>query len=81
MPPQILTDPVIKRPEIALYDLNKKIYDVQEKQLKTAYLPKFDAFVQGAYGRPTLNFIDDNFGGWVYRWCAYDLESRKSLHN
>ncbi len=64
MPPQILPDPVIKRPEIALYDLNKKIYDVQEKQLKTAYLPKFDAFVQGAYGRPTLNFIDDNFGGW-----------------
>ena len=64
MPPQILTDPVIKRPEIALYDLNKKIYDVQEKQLKTAYLPKFDAFIQGAYGRPTLNFIDDNFGGW-----------------
>jgi outer membrane protein TolC len=64
MPPQILTDPVIKRPEIALYDLNKKIYDVQEKQLKTAYLPRFDAFVQGAYGRPTLNFIDNHFGGW-----------------
>jgi hypothetical protein len=32
--------------------------------LKIAYLPRFDAFVQGAYGRPTLNFIDDNFGGW-----------------
>ena len=64
MPPQILPDPVIKRPEIALYDLNKIIYDVQEKQLKTAYLPRFDAFIQGAYGRPTLNFIDDNFGGW-----------------
>lgn len=64
MPPQILPDPVIKRPEIALYDLNKIIYDVQEKQLKTAYLPRFNAFIQGAYGRPTLNFIDDNFGGW-----------------
>ncbi len=64
MPPQILTDPVIKRPEIALYDLNRKIYDVQEKELKTIYLPKFDAFLQGAYGRPTLNFIDNNFGGW-----------------
>ena len=64
MPPQILPDPVIKRPEIALYDLNKIIYDVQEKQLKTAYLPRFDAYIQGAYGRPTLNFIDDDFGGW-----------------
>jgi outer membrane protein TolC len=64
MPPEILPDPVIKRPEIALYDLNKKIYDVQEKQLKTDYLPRFDAFLQGAYGRPTLNFIDNDFGGW-----------------
>ena len=64
MPPQVLPDPVIKRPELTLYDLNKKIYDVQERQLKTAYLPKFDAFLQGAYGRPTLNFIDDDFGGW-----------------
>jgi outer membrane protein TolC len=64
MPPQVVTDVVIKRPELVMYELNKKIYDVQERQLKTAYLPKFDAFLQGAYGRPTLNFIDDDFGGW-----------------
>src|SRR5450432_34723 len=64
MPPQILTDPTIKRPELLLYDLNKKFYDIQDQQLKTAYLPRFDAFVQGAYGRPTLNFIDNDFGAW-----------------
>ena len=64
MPPQIVTDPIIKRPELLLYDLNKKLYDVQDQQLKTAYLPKFDAFLQGAYGRPTLNFIDNDFGAW-----------------
>ena len=64
MPPQVVTYPEIKRPELILYDLNKKIYDVEDKQLKTAYLPRFDAFVQGAYGRPTLNFIDNDFGGW-----------------
>jgi outer membrane protein TolC len=64
MPPQILTDPTIKRPELTLYDLNKKIYDIQDQELKTAYLPKFDAFLQGAYGRPTLNFIDNDFGAW-----------------
>jgi hypothetical protein len=40
------------------------MYDIQEKQLKTDYLPKFDAFLQGAYGRPTLNFIDNDFGAW-----------------
>ncbi len=64
MPPQIVTDPTIKRPELTLYDLNKKIYDIQDQELKTTYLPKFDAFLQGAYGRPTLNFIDDDFGAW-----------------
>jgi outer membrane protein TolC len=64
MPPHIVTDPTIKRPELQLYDLNKKVYDIQNQQLKTAYLPKFDAFVQGAYGRPTLNFIDNDFGAW-----------------
>jgi outer membrane protein TolC len=64
MPPPIVTDPAIKRPELQLYDLDKKIYDVQDQQLKTAYMPKFDAFLQGAYGRPTLNFIDNDFGGW-----------------
>ncbi len=64
MPPQIVTDPTIKRPELTLYDLNKKIYDIQDQELKTAYLPKFDAFLQGAYGRPTLNFIDNDFGAW-----------------
>jgi outer membrane protein TolC len=64
MPPQVVTDPVIKRPELTQFDLNRKIYDVQDRELKSAYLPKFDAFLQGAYGRPTLNFIDNNFGGW-----------------
>jgi outer membrane protein TolC len=64
MPPQVVTDAVIKRPELALYDLDKKIYDVRDRELKTAYMPKFDAFLQGAYGRPTLNFIDNDFGPW-----------------
>lgn len=64
MPPQIVTETIIKRPELLMYDLNKQILDVQDRELKTSYLPKFDAFIQGAYGRPTLNFIDNNFGGW-----------------
>jgi outer membrane protein TolC len=64
MPMQQLTDPVIRRPELILYDLEKSSYDVQEKQLKSEYLPKLNAFVQGAYGRPTLNYIENDFGAW-----------------
>lgn len=54
----------IQRPELAYYDAQKKSYDVQERQLKTGYLPKLNAFIQGAYGRPTLNIVDNNFGTW-----------------
>jgi outer membrane protein TolC len=85
IPPQIVLDPTLKRPELALYDLNKTLYDVQDKQLKSAYLPKFDAFVQGAYGRPTLNFIDNNFGGWYIGgvrmlWNLGSLYTLKNNH-
>ncbi len=64
MPPNQITDPVIRRPELILFDLEKNKYDVQEKQLRSDYLPKLNAFVQAAYGRPTLNFVSDNFGAW-----------------
>ncbi|MHA4812529.1 TolC family protein, partial [Flavitalea flava] len=55
----------IKRPELALFDYRKKLFDIQEEQLRTNHLPKINAFVQGAYGRPTLNFISNEFGFWA----------------
>ncbi|MEP6746716.1 MAG: TolC family protein [Bacteroidota bacterium] len=64
VPGQQLNDLQIKRPELDLFVLQKKVYDVQEKQLKSDYLPKLNAFVQGAYGRPTLNIIENKFGAW-----------------
>jgi len=63
-PAQQLNDPSIKRPELELFALQKKIYNVQEKQLQSDYLPKLNAFVQGGYGRPALNIIEDKFGSW-----------------
>lgn len=56
--------PEIKRPELHLYDLQKTVDDVREKQLRSDYLPKLNAFFQEAYGRPTLNIIENNFGFW-----------------
>jgi outer membrane protein TolC len=64
MPPGQLTDPVLRRPELNLFDLERNKYDVQEQQLRSEYMPKLNAFVQAAYGRPTLNFVSNNFGGW-----------------
>lgn len=57
--------PDITRPELAVFDLRKSAFDIQERQLHVAYTPKISAFVQGAYGRPTLNFVSNDFGFWA----------------
>ncbi|MBK1896685.1 TolC family protein [Chryseobacterium paridis] len=54
----------IIRPELKAFDLQKSVYDLQKKQLKSELLPKVSAFFQGAYGRPTLNIIENKFGPW-----------------
>jgi outer membrane protein TolC len=73
----------IRRPELAYYDSQQKALDVQEKQLSTGYLPKLSAFLQGAYGRPTLNIVNNDFGAW---WMgglrlSWSLGSLYSLRN
>ncbi|HEY9364276.1 MAG TPA: TolC family protein [Chitinophagaceae bacterium] len=86
-PPAITTE--INRPELKLYNLREKFFDIQEKQLKSSYMPKLNAFVQGAYGRPTLNFIENKFGAWWMggihmNWSLgdlYSLKNNKSILN
>jgi outer membrane protein TolC len=73
----------IHRPELLLYDYQQQSYKVQEKQLKVNYLPKVSAFVQGAYGRPTLNFISNDFGfyalgGVRFSWGLGSLYTNKN---
>ena len=89
LPQSLSMDENIKRPELRVYDLQKSVYDLQEKQLKPAYLPKFNAFFQGAYGRPTLNIIENQFGPWYvtgvkFSWSLgslYSLKNKKNLVN
>jgi len=64
IPPADETPDTINRPELKAYDLQKSVYEVQRKELKSAYLPQISAFFQGAYGRPTLNIIENKFGPW-----------------
>jgi outer membrane protein TolC len=67
----------MKRPEIKSFELQKSVYDLQESQLKSDLLPKVSAFVQGAYGRPTLNIIENKFGPWFIAGIRFNwsLES------
>ncbi len=76
----------VNRPELKAFDLQKAIYDVQVKDLRPGYLPQVNAFFQGAYGRPTLNIIENKFGPWYvtgirFSWSLgslYTLSDKKS---
>ena len=83
LPEQLSVTPGISRPELKYFDLQNKSFDIQEQQLRSAYTPKLSAFAQGAYGRPTLNIIENKFGAW---WMAglrvnWSLGSLYSLKN
>ncbi|MBV7530041.1 TolC family protein [Chitinophaga sp. sic0106] len=56
----------INRPELAWYAYRRSVADAQEQQLKSDHLPRFNAFFQGGYGRPTLNILDNAFGPWYF---------------
>jgi len=74
---------IINRPELKSFDLQNSIYDVQRKELKSGYLPTVNAFFQGAYGRPTLNVIENKFGPWYVTGVRFNwsLGSLYSLSN
>lgn len=88
-PKPILASREINRPELKMFDLQKNIYDAQTKQLKSSYLPTFKIFFQGAYGRPTLNPVSDDFGTWYItgirlNWSLgslYTLKNQRAINN
>ncbi len=60
---QMLTN-TINRPELKLFDLQKKSFDVQEKLITAKNLPRLSAFFQGGIGRPGLNMLDNDLKGY-----------------
>ncbi len=54
----------INRPELRLFDLQKKSFDVQEKLITAKNLPRFSLFFQGGVGRPGLNMLNPDFQGY-----------------
>jgi outer membrane protein TolC len=69
--PLILT--TINRPELKLFDVQKKGFDIQNKLISARNLPKAGLFFQGGYGRPALNQLSNDFatyyiGGLKFNW-------------
>lgn len=54
-------DTVNNRPELTLFELQSQLTQTQMSFAEAATLPKLSLFVQGGYGRPGLNFLDDTF--------------------
>ncbi|MBV8327254.1 TolC family protein [Chryseobacterium sp.] len=83
LPDQELLSPEINRPELKAFELQKSIYKLQEEQLRSDFLPKVSAFFQGAYGRPTLNIIENKFGPWFITGLrfSWSLESLYTFSN
>jgi outer membrane protein TolC len=87
IPSSLLVSETIKRPEMVLYDIRRKSYDVQDKILNTSTRPRLSFFVQGGYGRPALNMFDDKFdtyyiGGLKFSWSLgsfYTLKGQRQL--
>lgn len=54
----------INRPELRVFDLEKKSFDVQSKLITAKNLPRVGLFFQGGMGRPGLNMLNNDFQGY-----------------
>ncbi|MBC7381627.1 MAG: TolC family protein [Bacteroidia bacterium] len=77
-PSSIVITNTINRPELLLFDHQKKMTDVQSVFLVTRNLPKLALFLQGGYGRPALNALDNTFnfyyvGGVRLNWAISSI--------
>lgn len=51
----------INRPELRALAAKSVFLDTQNKQLTAGLMPRLSAFVQGGYGRPGLNMLENSF--------------------
>jgi outer membrane protein TolC len=71
----------ISRPELTLFDLQKKQIGHSIKVFSLKNFPRFFAFATGGYGRPGLNFLKNDFafygiGGLSFKWNLADFYSK-----
>jgi outer membrane protein TolC len=73
-PAVVTTKDGINRPELKLYDYQKRSYDVQNRMISTRNVPKFSLFVQGGFGKPSpVNMLSNKLspyyiGGIRLNW-------------
>ncbi len=73
----------INRPELELFSAQQATIDAQTKSLKSDIMPAIGAFVQGGYGKPGLNMLQNEFdafflGGVKLSWNFGNLYTLKN---
>ncbi len=63
----------INRPELNLFELQKKGLEIQKKLIAAKRNPRLNLFLQGGYGNPALNVLSNSFdfyyiGGLRFNW-------------
>ena len=77
-----IANSIIDRPELRQLSAQQKAVGLQAKLIDSRNLPKASLFVQGGYGRPGLNFLDNNFrffymGGVRFNWSIGGMYTQK----
>jgi hypothetical protein len=72
-PAMTMNQETVNRPELSLYTLQKQSIAVSRDMLAARRRPKVELFVQGGYGRPALNMLENQFnlyyiGGVRFSW-------------
>ena len=82
--PTITTDfnKELKRPELALFQLQKEKIETSENLLSKQNAPNLMGFATGGYGNPGLNMLDNSFQtfyqvGVKFNWTVFDWNSNK----
>ncbi|MBS1574123.1 MAG: TolC family protein, partial [Bacteroidetes bacterium] len=78
----ITPDAQIQRPELKFFSLQQDLIHSQNKLITAKNIPKTSVFVQGGYGRPGLNLLDNKFdffyiGGVRLNWSLSGLYTSK----
>jgi outer membrane protein TolC len=80
-------DAQVQRPELKSFSLQQELIKSQDKLINAKNLPKTSVFVQGGYGRPGLNLLENKFdfyyiGGVRLNWSLggfYTSKKEKQL--
>ncbi len=65
IPSAVAAEPIITRPELKLFDFQKKQFQQQSKLISAKSNPRLSFFANGGYGRPGLNQLKNDFQ-WFY---------------